>query len=140
MRGLWIGGWPSFAGTIITYGSPSFAGFAKLGTSDLAGVFIGHIQALEALCYRSLVPNQLRRYYGAGYLHFITTSCHHRQPLLSEGRSPGFVLRRFGRSRDGSGEFGVRGARLCKSSKAWGSLRSPAESRFLLSRFAHASE
>ncbi len=25
------------------------------------------------LCYTSLVANKLRRYYGAGYLHFITT-------------------------------------------------------------------
>jgi REP-associated tyrosine transposase len=30
------------------------------------------------------VPNKLRRYYGAGYLHFITTSCYHRLPLLQK--------------------------------------------------------
>jgi putative transposase len=29
------------------------------------------------------VPNKLRRYYGAGYLHFITTSCYRRMPLLA---------------------------------------------------------
>jgi hypothetical protein len=29
------------------------------------------------------VPNQLRGYYGAGYLHFITTSCYRRMPLLA---------------------------------------------------------
>jgi putative transposase len=28
------------------------------------------------------MPNRLRRYYGAGYSHFITTSCYHRRPLL----------------------------------------------------------
>ncbi len=28
------------------------------------------------------MPNRLHRYYGAGYLHFITTSCYHRRPLL----------------------------------------------------------
>ena len=28
------------------------------------------------------MPNKLRRYYGAGYLHFITTSCYLRLPLL----------------------------------------------------------
>ena len=28
------------------------------------------------------MPNRLRRYYGAGYSHFITTSCCHRRPLL----------------------------------------------------------
>jgi putative transposase len=29
------------------------------------------------------VPNRLHRYYGAGYLHFITTSCYLRRPLLN---------------------------------------------------------
>jgi putative transposase len=28
------------------------------------------------------VPNKLHRYYGAGYLHFITTSCYQRRALL----------------------------------------------------------
>jgi putative transposase len=28
------------------------------------------------------MPNRLHRYYGAGYLHFITTSCYQRRPLL----------------------------------------------------------
>jgi hypothetical protein len=30
------------------------------------------------------VANQLHRYYGAGYLHFITTSCYRRLPLLGK--------------------------------------------------------
>jgi putative transposase len=29
------------------------------------------------------VPNRLRRYYGAGYLHFITFSCYQRRRLLN---------------------------------------------------------
>jgi putative transposase len=29
------------------------------------------------------MPSKLRRYYGAGYLHFITTSCYRRMPLLA---------------------------------------------------------
>ena len=29
------------------------------------------------------MPNELRRYYGAGYLHFITTSCYRRLALLA---------------------------------------------------------
>ena len=29
------------------------------------------------------MPNRLHRYYGAGYAHFITTSCYRRLPLLS---------------------------------------------------------
>jgi putative transposase len=28
------------------------------------------------------MPTKLHRYYGAGYLHFITTSCYQRRPLL----------------------------------------------------------
>jgi putative transposase len=28
------------------------------------------------------MPSNLHRYYGAGYLHFITTSCYQRRPLL----------------------------------------------------------
>src|SRR5208282_6824513 len=28
------------------------------------------------------MPSRLRRYYGAGYSHFITTSCYHRRALL----------------------------------------------------------
>ncbi len=30
------------------------------------------------------MPDKLHRYYGAGYLHFITTSCYHRLPLLQK--------------------------------------------------------
>jgi putative transposase len=38
-------------------------------------------------------PPRLRRYYGAGYLHFITTSCYQRQPLLSGPRDRDLFLR-----------------------------------------------
>ena len=33
------------------------------------------------------MPNKLHRYYGAGYLHFITTSCYQRLPLLGKPRN-----------------------------------------------------
>jgi len=33
------------------------------------------------------MPNRLHRYYGAGYLHFITTSCYQRRRLLGTARS-----------------------------------------------------
>lgn len=33
--------------------------------------------------YHHRVPNRLRRYYGAGYLHFITFSCYQRRPFLN---------------------------------------------------------
>jgi putative transposase len=33
------------------------------------------------------MPNRLHRYYGAGYSHFITTSCYQRLPLLGSARN-----------------------------------------------------
>ncbi len=33
------------------------------------------------------MPNPLHRYYGAGYLHFITTSCHRRRALLGSAQN-----------------------------------------------------
>jgi putative transposase len=44
------------------------------------------------LCYISLVANKLRRYYGAGYLHFITTSCYRRLPLLEKPQHRDLLL------------------------------------------------
>ena len=38
------------------------------------------------------MPPRLRRYYGAGYLHFITTSCYQRQPLLARPRNRDLFL------------------------------------------------
>ena len=38
------------------------------------------------------MPNRLHRYYGAGYLHFITTSCYQRRPLLCSGQSRDLFL------------------------------------------------
>jgi putative transposase len=44
------------------------------------------------LCYTSLVANKLCRYYGAGYLHFITTSCYRRLPLLEKPQHRDLLL------------------------------------------------
>jgi putative transposase len=38
------------------------------------------------------MPNRLHRYYGAGYLHFITTSCYQRRPLLGSSRNRDLLL------------------------------------------------
>ena len=38
------------------------------------------------------MPNRLHRYYGAGYLHFITTSCYQRRPLLGTRRNRDLFL------------------------------------------------
>ena len=32
------------------------------------------------------MPKGLRRYYGSGHFHFLTTSCYHRRPLLGTPR------------------------------------------------------
>src|SRR5579864_277759 len=37
--------------------------------------------------------NRLHRYYGAGYSHFITTSCYQRLPLLGPARNRDLFLR-----------------------------------------------
>jgi putative transposase len=38
------------------------------------------------------MPNRLHRYYGAGYLHFITTSCYRRMPLLAKPQHRDLLL------------------------------------------------
>ena len=38
------------------------------------------------------MPNKLHRYYGAGYLHFITTSCYQRTPLLASPQHRDLLL------------------------------------------------
>lgn len=38
------------------------------------------------------MPTRLHRYYGAGFLHFITTSCYQRRPLLDTDRNRDLFL------------------------------------------------
>jgi putative transposase len=38
------------------------------------------------------MPNRLHRYYGAGYLHFITTSCYQRRALLGSRQNRDLFL------------------------------------------------
>ncbi|MFZ0761159.1 MAG: transposase [Candidatus Sulfotelmatobacter sp.] len=38
------------------------------------------------------MPNRLHRYYGAGYLHFITTSCYQRCALLGSAQNRDLFL------------------------------------------------
>jgi putative transposase len=38
------------------------------------------------------MPNRLHRYYGAGYSHFITTSCYQRLPLLGSPQNRDLFL------------------------------------------------
>ena len=43
--------------------------------------------------YPSRVPRRLKRYYGAGHLHFITCSCYQRKALLGTPRRSDLFLR-----------------------------------------------
>lgn len=38
------------------------------------------------------MPKNLKRYYGAGDLHFVTCSCYHRQPWLGSARRRDLLL------------------------------------------------
>ena len=38
------------------------------------------------------MPTNLHRYYGAGYLHYITTSCYQRRPLLGTAQNRDLFL------------------------------------------------
>lgn len=46
------------------------------------------------------MPKRLKRYYGAGHLHFITCSCYQRKPLLGRGRARNLFVRILGEVRD----------------------------------------
>ena len=81
------GGWPtSDLGpnriSVLTRGAPFLALFARSGdfTSRFPRSFVTDHDL--PLAYDLLMPWSLKRYYGAGHLHFITCSCYHRQPWL----------------------------------------------------------
>src|SRR5438128_177986 len=46
------------------------------------------------------MPTGLRRYYGGGYLHYITTSCYHRLPLLGTPARRDLFLRILEQTRE----------------------------------------
>jgi len=73
------GGWPTLA-------SRWFHGLSRLRLPHLSRSSTGghrvvrvHVHSSERSsgheCYMPLCPHGCNRYYGAGYLHFITTSC-----------------------------------------------------------------
>jgi putative transposase len=45
------------------------------------------------------MPRRLRRYYGSDYLHFITTSCYQRLPLLGSAKNRDLFLEVLERAR-----------------------------------------
>ena len=46
------------------------------------------------------MPKRLKRYYGAGHLHFVTCSCYQRRPLLGRARTRNLFVRILGEARD----------------------------------------
>jgi hypothetical protein len=60
------------------YGCPTLRGVRRVGSTVHPSQ-----PSFQLVSYTSPVPNRLHRYYGAGYLHFITSSCYQRRPLLA---------------------------------------------------------
>src|SRR3989338_3374220 len=46
------------------------------------------------------MPKRLKRYYGAGHLHFITCSCYQRRPLLGSARARNLFVPLLDEARD----------------------------------------
>lgn len=57
-------------------GCPTLALFARVGDVHPSQRF------RQQRAYALGVPKRLKRSYGGGYLHFITSSCYHRRPVL----------------------------------------------------------
>jgi hypothetical protein len=79
------------AGTILAEAAPALLVLQSWAPRIAPHVHSSH-SGVQVLCYTSPVPNKLHRYYGAGYLHFITTSCYHRLPLLQKPQHRDLLL------------------------------------------------
>src|ERR1051326_5616041 len=80
------GGWPSFPSEAPRNRVPHLSRFSKGGQHGPQCNVDSSQTVGRLLCYTGCMPHRLHRYYGAGYSHFITTSCYRRLPLLG---SPG---------------------------------------------------
>ena len=65
----------------------------------IAGRFFHHLRAVRVVTdpasfrhYSVAMRRNLKRYYGAGHLHFITCSCYRREPLLDTPRRRDLLL------------------------------------------------
>ena len=56
-------------------------------------MFVRHSHDADIYATPHGMPNRLHRYYGAGYSHFITTSCYQRLPLLRSRGNRDLFLR-----------------------------------------------
>jgi putative transposase len=57
------------------------------GALEYRGVGAPHVVVTCGVFELRLMPKNLKRYYGAGHLHFITFSCYRRLPLLGSAYS-----------------------------------------------------
>ena len=83
-KGLRAGGWPTLA--LSRTRLPKASRFSKGGHHGPRRLVHSSHTTRQILCYRFRMPNRLHRYYGAGYLHFITTSCYQRRAMLGSRR------------------------------------------------------
>ena len=58
-------------------------------------MFTRHIAQPRFRAIYPEMPNRLHRYYGAGYLHFVTTSCYQRRPVLGTPQNRDLFLEVF---------------------------------------------
>jgi putative transposase len=65
---------------------------SRVGCCELSLACSTVTAKLPRSCYIVPMPTNLHRYYGAGYSHFITTSCYQRRPLLGTRRSRDLFL------------------------------------------------
>src|SRR5437667_434251 len=69
------------------------------------------------------MPRRLHRYYGSGYLHFITSSCYQRRPLLNTPRRRTWFLEILEQLRYMHRNPVKRGLALEPEQWAWSSFR-----------------
>jgi putative transposase len=66
---------------------------SRVGRCALSPLACSSVTAKSwCFCYIVPMPTNLHRYYGAGYSHFITTSCYQRRPLLGTPRARDLFL------------------------------------------------
>jgi len=87
-----VGTSPSFPRELSIRRLPHLCWFCKGGHHGPRFHVHSSQPTIPGLCYTACIPNRLQRYYGAGYSHFITTSCYQRLPLLGSPRNRDLFL------------------------------------------------
>jgi putative transposase len=83
-------GTPLISRSDFTSAAPRFAGFEAWAPPASIPCFV--TSPARSFVLHILMPHGLHRYYGAGYLHFITTNCYRRRPLLGTAHNRDLFL------------------------------------------------